>query len=664
MAEDKLEPGGIPEYEISEFSQKKNKWCLCVFVLNEGDRIRKQLIRTLPYSRLVDVIIADGGSGDNSTPPDFLVGNNVRTFLKVKNEKGLGSQMRMAFDYALRDGYEGVIVMDGNNKDNPSAISRFIKSLEDGADHVQGSRFLLGGLHVNTPWERIWGVRLIHAPLISLAAGFRYTDTTNGFRAYSARFLNDLKQEIFKSVFSEYQLHYYLAIRAPRLGYKTKEIPVEREYPKAGPTPTKIGGWKGKLLVLENLFSVCLGDFNPPKKTSFLRRCGAVLLISVALAAWYGTMAASFPNIFHFQVTSEEYVLRAIRLVERGIYQDGGFLTLPLGGPYLSQYGIQLKILEIFRAAFGGIVDYIALVKYFFVFLFSLVMGMYIYTIQARIGRIAGVILFCSVFISPWLIFFSPNVYWMSFGLFLPFVAGWVIYPKFREKKTIIFYLAVFCAILFRELAGYEYVTNVILSAAVPVVYFEVLVGTKLKDVLKKIGAVILAGFFGMVVAMALHAYQGYLHFGGVNEVAAYVEQRAAIHTIEAPTKKMYWDPVVAIQYVITGPLKANFESYTPFPQPIAFLLGSVPFLLGVFLFWKSFGKRFNAYFKKSAKARAFRAATAYAILATLSWPVLAWGHMVQHIPFNAVLFYLPGNLMLVVFIWVFICVYVRSPKE
>ena len=52
----------------------------------------------------------------------------------------------------------------------------------------------------NTPWERYWAVRLIHAPLISLAAGFHYTDTTNGFRAYSRRLLLDSRVAPFRHV--------------------------------------------------------------------------------------------------------------------------------------------------------------------------------------------------------------------------------------------------------------------------------------------------------------------------------------------------------------------------------------------------------------------------------------------------------------------------------
>ena len=216
-------------------------------------------------SQNIDVIIADGGSTDDSLNLDFLKNVHVRTLLTKQDTGKLSTQMRMAFAYALMEGYEGIITIDGNNKDDPSAIPMFIEALEQGYDHIQGSRFIPGGKAINTPWARYWAVRLIHAPLISLASGFKYTDTTNGFRGYSRQFLLDEKVAPFREVFSAYELHYYLAIRSVKLGYKVKELPVTRAYPNKGPTPTKISPIKGNLIVLLTLFKACLHQFNPQK---------------------------------------------------------------------------------------------------------------------------------------------------------------------------------------------------------------------------------------------------------------------------------------------------------------------------------------------------------------------------------------------------------------
>ncbi|NNF15497.1 MAG: glycosyltransferase family 2 protein [Gammaproteobacteria bacterium] len=242
---------------------RRNRYCVCVFVINEGERIVAQLEKMRPLANDFDIIIADGGSTDGSLATDGLERAGVRALLTKTGAGKLGAQMRMALFYALQQGYDGVIVIDGNNKDDPAAIPRFAQALDKGFDHIQGSRFIAQGVAVNTPVSRLLGLKLVHAPLVSLASGFRYTDTTNGFRAYSRRLLEDARVAPFREVFAGYELHYYLAIRAARLGFKVTEVPVTREYPTHGKTPTKISPLKGNATILKALFKACLHRFDP-----------------------------------------------------------------------------------------------------------------------------------------------------------------------------------------------------------------------------------------------------------------------------------------------------------------------------------------------------------------------------------------------------------------
>ncbi len=216
-----------------------------------------------PLADAYDIFIADGGSTDGALAPEFLRPLGVNTLLIKTGPGRLSAQMRMAFAYTLRLGYQGVIVIDGNDKDDPEAVPLFARALDEGYDFLQGSRFIAGGRAANTPLLRLLGIKLVHAPLLSLAAGFRYTDTTNGFRAYSRRFLLDVRLRPFREVFSAYELHYYLAIRAARLGFRVKELPVARCYPSHGKVPTKIRGVRGNLKILRTLFAACLGRWDP-----------------------------------------------------------------------------------------------------------------------------------------------------------------------------------------------------------------------------------------------------------------------------------------------------------------------------------------------------------------------------------------------------------------
>jgi len=254
---------GSPDYDVVDFKPRSQRWCLLVFAIDEGERIRRQIRDLGAYTGVVDVVIADGGSTDGSLGEADLAAAGVRALLTKRGPGRLSAQMRMGFHWAIDERYDGVIVMDGNAKDDPSAIADFVNALDAGYDHVQGSRYIRGGRGVNTPLSRHIGVRLLHAPLISLAARKRHTDTTNGFRAYSMRLLKDPRVQPLRNIFVGYELHYYLAIRASTLGFRMTEVPVTRTYPTGAPTPTKIRGMRGNIEILGTLLRAALHRYDP-----------------------------------------------------------------------------------------------------------------------------------------------------------------------------------------------------------------------------------------------------------------------------------------------------------------------------------------------------------------------------------------------------------------
>ena len=115
----------------------------------------------------------------------------------------------------------------------------------------------------NTPLDRRLALRLVHAPLLSLASGFHYTDTTNGLRGWSREALIDPRVAPLRDVFQKYELHYYLSARLPKLGYRVTEVPARREYPNSRRTPTKIEGVWSKLDLLRQLLGVVMGRYDP-----------------------------------------------------------------------------------------------------------------------------------------------------------------------------------------------------------------------------------------------------------------------------------------------------------------------------------------------------------------------------------------------------------------
>jgi|GEM_PF-391607 len=253
----------VPEHEVQDFMPRKHDYALVVPVINEGERIRRQLKETHTRSPQVDVVIADGGSTDGSLDSPFLSSVGVRALLTKTGPGKLSAQLCMAYAWCLLQGYKGVVTVDGNGKDGLDAINAFVAHLDDGADYVQGSRYLPGGKAEHTPLERTIANRFFHAPLMSIAGRHWFTDTTNGFRGYSAGYLLHSAVQPFRPIFDRYELLFYLTIRAGQLGLDVRQQPVRRSYPWGEATPTKITGLGPKLSVLRQTVDAVLGRYHP-----------------------------------------------------------------------------------------------------------------------------------------------------------------------------------------------------------------------------------------------------------------------------------------------------------------------------------------------------------------------------------------------------------------
>ena len=255
----------VPRSEQPLWLGRRHKWCVVVPVINEGARIHRLLSRMhqVGIAEVGDIVIVDGGSKDGSVEVDSLRARDVRGLLVKTGPGRLSAQLRCGYAFALDQGYEGIVTIDGNDKDDPEAIPRFIAALADGYDFVQASRFIPGGGATNTPRSRHLAIRFIHAPMLSRFSGFPWTDTTQGFRGYSRRLLLDNAVAPFRDVFADYELLAYMSYRAPRLGYRCVELPTRRDYPE-GEVPTKIAGWRGNVRLLSVLVRACVGHYNPP----------------------------------------------------------------------------------------------------------------------------------------------------------------------------------------------------------------------------------------------------------------------------------------------------------------------------------------------------------------------------------------------------------------
>lgn len=249
-------------YSEKLYSPKVNRYALVIPVINEGELLQNQLDKLRRANFPIDIVISDGGSTDCSLNEDFVETTSVRAVLTKLGTGKLSTQLRIGYAWCLDQEYLGVVTMDGNGKDDVNGVPRFIEMLEEGYDYVQGSRYIPGGISENTPMQRSLAIKLIHAPLISLSSGFSFTDTTNGFRGYSSKLLQNEDLGIFRDIFDRYNLLFYISAQASKLGLTCVEVPVHRRYPSDGKIPTKIDSFSDKVSLLLETIKAVFGVYN------------------------------------------------------------------------------------------------------------------------------------------------------------------------------------------------------------------------------------------------------------------------------------------------------------------------------------------------------------------------------------------------------------------
>ena len=256
----------IPKYDKYIFFEKKNKYALLIPVINEGERFISQMNKMKEGNvfNICDVFICDGGSKDNSSNPNIIKKYGCcNLIINISDKKGQGVQLKQGFYEAMMNGYDGAIMVDGNDKDNVhESLPLFLKKLEEGYDVVQATRFSLGGYHKNTPLGRLIGIRFIASPLISLTSGFYYDDVCNGYKGFSRRYILDERMDWFREEFNTYEYCYYPLVHVKKLGYKVCQVPTSRVYPK-NELPSKIKGISSNLKLLREIFNLAYSKTRP-----------------------------------------------------------------------------------------------------------------------------------------------------------------------------------------------------------------------------------------------------------------------------------------------------------------------------------------------------------------------------------------------------------------
>ncbi|MBI5630311.1 MAG: glycosyltransferase family 2 protein [Elusimicrobia bacterium] len=205
----------------------KDGIAVIVPVYNEKGKIGRALSR-IPPGVVAEVVAVSDASYDGSDEEAAAAGATV---LRHEKTVGVGAAIRTGLRYGLKKGYGILVVMAGNDKDDPAEIPRLIEPIASrGYDYVQGSRYARGGAYGKMPLHRVILTRA-YPWLVRLATGFPITDATNGFRAIRASLLKDQRINLDQEWLNRGELEYYLQLKALFLGYKVCEVPVTKIYP-------------------------------------------------------------------------------------------------------------------------------------------------------------------------------------------------------------------------------------------------------------------------------------------------------------------------------------------------------------------------------------------------------------------------------------------------
>lgn len=179
-----MEELGLSTNTVPPQSKRVSTLLAVVPAFNEQQNILaviRDIQKDLPDA---DILVVNDCSGDR-TSEVARTAERVRV-VDLPCNLGIGGTMQTGFKYAMAQGYDYMVQIDGDGQHVPGEVAKLLATMrENRCDMVIGSRFLDIESY-RTTWCRRLGIRFFYF-LIRMLANTRITDSTSGFRLYNRK---------------------------------------------------------------------------------------------------------------------------------------------------------------------------------------------------------------------------------------------------------------------------------------------------------------------------------------------------------------------------------------------------------------------------------------------------------------------------------------------
>ena len=218
---------------------------------NEAESVGTVVRKLQTHAPSYDILVVDDGSTDATPRIAEEAGARV---LRLPFNLGIGGAVQSGFRFALDNGYQYVVQVDGDGQHDPREIRRLEEAMaRDRVDMVCGSRFLTKDHKYPAPISRRTGIHLF-AFLLSRFVGQRVSDPTSGFRLYNRRGI---------SVFANDYPHDYPEVEATVMVFRHRlrleEVPVSMR--ERGGGQSSITALRSIYYMVKVLLAIFVGVF-------------------------------------------------------------------------------------------------------------------------------------------------------------------------------------------------------------------------------------------------------------------------------------------------------------------------------------------------------------------------------------------------------------------